>query len=86
MTLDFFQDLDFEDQIAAVWELGRYIATRYEEEDTVGLYQMQSGFFVELFYNNNENYLVDRTRPFPADDTDSLEDYAAYVTLDDLTR
>ena len=31
MTLDFFQELAVEDQIAAVWELGRHIATRYKE-------------------------------------------------------
>jgi hypothetical protein len=86
MTLGTFQNLAFEDQVTAVWAHGRHIATRYEEEDTVGLYLMESGFFVELFYDEIANHMVERTRPFPADDLDSLEDYAAYVRLDDLTR
>ena len=41
---------------------------------------------MELYYDNTANHLVERTRPFPADDLDSLEDFAAYVRLDDLTR
>ena len=86
MTLAAFLSLAFEDQVTAVWEHGRYIATRFEEEDTVGLYLMADGFFVELFYDEVANHMVERTRPFRADDHDSLEDYAAYVRLDDLMR
>ena len=47
---------------------------------------MDGGFFVKLYYKHDENHLVERTRPFPADDSDSLEDYTSYVRLDDLTR
>ena len=88
MSLDLatFQNLAFEDQVTAVWEHGKYIATRFEEEDIVGLYLMADGFFVELFYDEVANHMVERTRPFPTDDHGSLEDYAAYVRLDDLTR
>ncbi|SET99327.1 hypothetical protein [Hymenobacter actinosclerus] len=84
LSLDQFNTLDFEAQIVAVWDQGRFIATRYEEEDTVGLYYMRGGFFVELFYNSDANHIVDRTRPFLSHDRDSLEDYAVYVNLDDL--
>jgi hypothetical protein len=45
---------------------------------------MQGGFFVELYYYNTANHLVERTRPFPADDLDSLEVYTASVSLDGL--
>ena len=86
MTLSFFQELVFEDQVAIVWDKGRYIATRFEEQKTVGLYVLEGGFFVELYYDNEANHLVERTRLFPSDDVDSLEDYAIYVTLGDLTK
>ena len=84
LPLDQFRILDFEEQVAAVWDQGNYIATRYEEEDTVGLYHMRGGFFVELYYDNTANHLVERTRSFQHDDMDSLEDYAGYVKLNDL--
>ena len=83
-SLDQFGVLDFEEQIAAVWDQGSYIATRHEEEDTVGLYHMRGGFFVELYYDNTANHLVERIRSFQHDDMDSLKDFACYVKLTDL--
>ena len=49
IALDSFRDLPFEEQVMWVWNEGSYVATRYEEEDTVGLYHMQGVFFVELY-------------------------------------
>jgi hypothetical protein len=43
-----FNTLAFQEQIVIVWEQGRYLSTRYEEEDTIGLYYMSGNFFVEL--------------------------------------
>jgi hypothetical protein len=83
MTLAEFSALPFQDQVVAVWEYGTYIATRYEEEDTVGLYHM-GGFFVELYYDNLANKLCEHLTTFTGDDTDRLEDYACYVKLDEL--
>lgn len=85
MTLTFFQELAFEDQVAAVWDKGRYIATRFEEQDTVGLYVLEGSFFVELYYDNEANHLIERIRPFLGDDADSQEGYAPLVKLADLT-
>ena len=84
-TLAEFSALSFQDQVVAVWEYGTYIATRYEEEDTVGLYHM-NGFFVELYYDNHVNKLCEHLTIFTAADTDRLEDYACYVSLTELQR
>ena len=41
-----FRALPFKEQVVLVWNEGRYLATRYEEEGTVALYYMQGKFFV----------------------------------------
>ena len=85
-TLAEFTALPFQDQVVLVWDYGSYIATRYEEEDTVGLYHMNTGFFVELYYDNEVNELCERLTTFAGDGTDRLEDYACYVSLAELQR
>ncbi|UOQ64872.1 hypothetical protein [Hymenobacter volaticus] len=50
--------------------------------DTVALYHMAGGFFVELFYNPLDNVLQDKLRTFVS--TALLEPYASVVNLDDL--
>jgi len=77
-----FRALPFEQQVVLVWNEGRYLATRYEEEDTVGLYWMQGCFFVELYYDNLENKMVERTRTFTS--VECLEEFKCYIKLDDL--
>lgn len=84
VTLATFSLLPFQQQIVLVWDEGSYLATRYEEEDTVGLYHMQGGFFVELYYDNEVNKLCEHLTTFTGEDADKLEDYACYVNLNDL--
>ncbi|AII50378.1 hypothetical protein [Hymenobacter sp. APR13] len=81
-SLQTFQSIPFEQQVTVVWNEGKYIATRYEEEDTVGLYHMDGGFFVELYYDSYQNKMVERTNSFS--DPEGLEDYTPYVKLNDL--
>ena len=75
-----FRALPFEQQLAAVWQEGTYLATRWEEEDAVNLYHLGT-FFVEVYYHPDTNELL-RTRPFTS--VRCLEDYACYIRLDDL--
>ena len=77
-----FRALPFLEQIQIVWDEGQHLATRYEEENTVGLYHMEGGFFVELFYDHVANVLHQQLRTFIS--TACLESYAAYIKLDDL--
>ncbi|TGD80751.1 hypothetical protein [Hymenobacter wooponensis] len=72
----------FSKQVILIWEEGTYLATRYEEEDTVGLYHMDS-FFVELYYDHVSNRIVERTRTFTS--LAFLEDYTPYIQLKKLT-
>lgn len=78
-----FRALPFDQQAQAVWEEGTYLATRYEEEDTSGLYHMPSGFFVKLAYDHVADELLEQVRTFTS--VACLEDYACYVDLKDLT-
>jgi hypothetical protein len=75
-----FRALPFEDQLVVVYEEGRWLARRYEEEDWINLYHLGS-FFVEVYYAPEANH-VHRTRTFTS--RESLMDYAVYVKLDDL--
>ncbi|MCA8830505.1 hypothetical protein [Hymenobacter pini] len=77
-----FDALPFEQQLALVWEEGRFLARRWEEEDGVSLYLMDGGFFCEV-YLELEHYTVLRLESF-ADSSERLQDYAAYVRLGDL--
>jgi hypothetical protein len=75
-----FRALPFEDQLVAVYEEGRWLARRYEEEDWINLYHLGS-FFVEVYYDPEANR-VHRTRTFTS--RECLLDYAAYVSLGNL--
>lgn len=77
-----FQTLPFLDQMELVWDEGRHIATRYEGKQTLVLYHLSGGFFVEMFYNQVENVLLAQVRMFVS--TAGLEPYAANIQLDDL--
>lgn len=73
-----FRALPFADQLTAIWEYGRFLARRYEEEDAVNLYHFEAGFFVELYYDQLANELV-RIRTFTS--SECLLDYTAYIDL-----
>ena len=86
MILAEFNALPFQEQTVAVWKHGTFVATRYKEEDTIALYHMNTGFFVELYYNNGVNKLCEHLTTFTGADIDRLEDYTCYVRFDDLKR
>ena len=87
MTLEEFQALPEESQVAAVYATGAFVATRWQEVDeAVQLYEMPGGFFAELTYNTTLNQVLNQAS-FGYDDKDKLEDYAMFVRLPDwLTR
>ncbi|TPG66046.1 hypothetical protein [Hymenobacter nivis] len=80
MTLYDFNLLPYEQQLAAVFDAGTYLARRWEEEDSVNLYHLPGGFFVELYYDTHANELV-RLRSFSS--SEPLEDYAVGIRLPD---
>ena len=83
MTLQQFQMLPNESQVAAVFAAGTFMATRWQEVDeAVHLYEMPGGFFAELTYNTTYNKVL-YPASFAANDKDKLEDYAMFVRLPD---
>ena len=56
MTLDQFNTLPYEQQLALVYADGGYVATRWQEVyEAVLLYQLPGRFFVELTYDTETN-------------------------------
>jgi hypothetical protein len=82
MTFDQFKALPYGEQLAAVYEAGQYLATRWQEvNEAVLLYQLPGRFFVELTYDTDTNeaqYLFAFTA---GSEDDRLEDYAMFVRL-----
>jgi hypothetical protein len=76
-----FRAYSFEQQLPLVWCEGTFLARRWEEEDAVALYHLEGGFFCEV-YLAQEHYTVLRLRTFTS--LEYLEDYTAYIRLDDL--
>ena len=55
MTLEEFQTLSEESQLAAVFASGTFVATRWQEEhEAVHPYEMPSGFLAEITYNTTK--------------------------------
>lgn len=82
MTLDQFNALPEDRQLASVYAAGTHVARRWQEvHEAVLLYEMSGRFFVELTYHvdvNEVQYLF----PFAAGNGDDrLEDYAMFVQL-----
>lgn len=81
MTLEEFQTLSEESQVAAVFATGTFIATRWQEVDeAVHLYDMSGEFFAELSYNTTLNQVL-YPGSFDVNDNDKLEDFAVFVRL-----
>ena len=80
MTLYQFNALLYDRQLAAVFDTGRFLATRWEEEDAVNLYHLPGGVFVEVFYDTLANAIV-RVRSFTS--AAPLEDYTPGIVLPD---
>jgi hypothetical protein len=68
-------------QIPLVWVEGTFIARRWEEEDGVALYHMAGGFFCEVYLNPGTLEIL-YLHTFTS--SERLEDYASYITLNDL--
>jgi hypothetical protein len=68
-------------QIPLVWVEGTFIARRWEEEDGVALYHMEGDFFCEVYLNPDSLEILE-VRAFT--DSERLEHYACYITLNDL--
>ena len=48
-----FRLLGLPEQVAAVWQEGTFLATRWEEEDAVNLSYMEGSFFAEVYYDQH---------------------------------
>lgn len=80
LSLSKFKALTLSDQLGVVLNEGTYLATRYEEEDTINLYHLGS-FFVEVYYDPETNHLH-QCLCFTS--IKGLEDYTVYVQLGKL--
>ena len=82
MTLNQFNALPEDRQLAAVYATGTYVARRWQEvHEAVLLYEMPGRFFVELTYHVDTNE-VQYLFPFEAGgEDDRLADYALLVQL-----
>ena len=82
MTLNQFNALPEDQQLAAVYATGTYVARRRQQvHETVLLYQMPGRFFVELSYHVDTNE-VQYLFPFKAGTEDNrLADYGMFVQL-----
>jgi len=82
MTIHNFNLLSDEVQLAHVYREGSYIARRWDDFHlAVALYQMPSGFFVEVNYDADSNHITDLFAFEAGGDNDRLPDYAAFVKL-----
>ena len=84
MTLNRFNALPEDRQLAAVYVTGTYVARRWQQVyEAVLLYQMPGRFFVELTYHVDTNE-VQYLFPFEAGSEENrLTDYALFVQLPD---
>jgi hypothetical protein len=80
ITLAKFKSLSRVGQFGVVLHEGTYLATRYEEEDTINLYHLGS-FFVEVYYDPEINHLH-QCLCFTS--RKGLEAYMPYVKLTDI--
>ena len=82
MTLNQFNALPKDQQLAAVYATGTYVARRWQQvHEAILLYDMPDRFFIELTYDidaNEVRYLF----PFETDsENNRLGDYALFVQL-----
>ena len=82
MTLNQFNALPEDRQLAAVYATGTYVARRWQEVyEAVLRYEMPGRFFVELTYHVDTNE-VQYLFPFAAGtEDDRLADYGLFVQL-----
>ena len=79
VTIDQFNRQPYKVQLAAVYDTGTFLATRWQaENEAVNLYHLPGGIFVELTYDTAANSLLD-WRSFTS--STQLEDYAVSIQL-----
>jgi hypothetical protein len=78
-----FRLLPIEQQLPLVWVEGTFLAKRWEEEDAVGLYHMEGGFFAEVYYDSEDNSILN-VQCFI--NSACLEDYSHGISLKDLLQ
>ena len=82
MTLNQFNVLPGDRQLAAVYATGTYVTRRWQQvHEAVLLYELPGRFFVELTYHVDTNE-VQYLFPYAAGgENDRLADYALFVQL-----
>ncbi|MBO2010856.1 hypothetical protein [Hymenobacter negativus] len=84
MTLHDFNQLSDEVQLAYLFQRGTYLARRWDDfHQAVQLYQVPSGFFVELNYDVEKNEIEFLFAFEAGSEDDRLPDYAMFVKLPD---
>jgi hypothetical protein len=78
MTLYQFKVLKQQEQYQTVWDSGVYLTDRIVENNRFALYQIDS-FYVEIFYNTNENKIIS-IKSFLS--TDLLEPYLDKIKIE----
>jgi hypothetical protein len=77
MTLHEFNLLPYKRQLVAVFDEGTFLARRWEEEDSINLYHLPGGVFVDIFYDTHFNQIV-QLRSFTSA---ALENYTLSIEL-----
>ena len=80
MTLYEFNALPYDKQLVPVFDTGRSLMTRWEEEFAFKLYELPGRFFVELEFDTASSNIV-QLRSFTS--SNRLEDYEASIQLPD---
>ena len=80
MTLSDFNDLPYDRQFVAIFDTGRPLMVRWEEEFAFKLYELPGRFFVEVEFNTASNKIVHH-RSFTG--VSHMGDYEAYIQLPD---
>jgi hypothetical protein len=73
-----FNALPYERQLVAIFDIGTFLAQRWEEEDGINLYHLPGGVFVEIYYDTHVNQIVQLRRFTSAA---PLENYTLSIEL-----
>lgn len=84
MTLHQFTHLPDEVQLAFMFRLGTYLARRWDDfHQAVNLYQLPSGFFVEVNYDTDKKEVKHLFAFEAGTEDDRLPNYDMFVKLPD---
>jgi hypothetical protein len=80
MTIYQYKVLQEKEQAEVLWEMGVHLGERFDGEHKILLYQIE-GFYVEVFYHQEQNKLV-RLRSFR--NVDQLRPYLERMDITQL--